>query len=237
MDSIARARYGACAARVVMTSDSTAPFSRPLTEARRVILHGPRERAPGFLERLGMTHTIVRTSLDARVGEPVLLRVPSTPFGELSLPTTLRWSADGAHALQLGTLRARDVAALNRMRGKVRDARFALRREGFRIDALLDPFATPRGPALPGAGRRVALVLRNGSLDAIAVRLSARSAIVLASIELPVGARVAIRVKSDTWVGELTLPALVRWTARGAHGLSYEQPRARDVWALHRLAA
>ncbi len=204
---------------------------------RRVILHTDAGRGVGTALRIAMTHSIVRTDLDVPIGAELRMRVPRTSFGELTLPATVRWRTGDTLAMQLGSLRARDVVALHRLDGgRRRDSRFALRRAGFRIDARIDPFARPSEGAIAGAGHPLTIVLRNGEIAGTAIRIGALGAILATTLRLEKGARIALRVPTSTWAGELELAATVQWSAPGAVGVSYERLRARDVWALHRLS-
>ncbi|AKF04206.1 hypothetical protein DB32_001355 [Sandaracinus amylolyticus] len=171
---------------------------------------------------------LVRTALTPALGEPVHLRIPSTCFGELQLDGIARWQdRNGALALQLCSLRPRDLVALRRLVPSPEpDGRLAVRRRGYRVDGRIDPFAPTPDRTMPLDGVPVSLILVNGELEGVATTLEDERAVVHAWIDLRPGSHVALRVFEDELFERWQDVAMVVVKSeRGVHELSRQQSR------------
>ncbi|WP_157068789.1 hypothetical protein [Sandaracinus amylolyticus] len=197
-------------------------------EPRTAILSAGNERAYGRIERCGPSYVLVRTALTPALGEPVHLRIPSTCFGELQLDGIARWQdRNGALALQLCSLRPRDLVALRRLVPSPEpDGRLAVRRRGYRVDGRIDPFAPTPDRTMPLDGVPVSLILVNGELEGVATTLEDERAVVHAWIDLRPGSHVALRVFEDELFERWQDVAMVVVKSeRGVHELSRQQSR------------
>ena len=202
------------------------------------LIHRGRHFA-GHIDRLTVGTVLVRTSAALPYGTSVSLELSGDTIGALAVPGQVRFKTETGYGIQLGALDAWSVWALHRLMGpanrprpRLKGGRWGL--DGLTCRALAQHCRDRPANRRPGAaGEAVRVLLRNTEIDGTAERLDTRGVFVRTERPLPLGTRVAIRVSSGTWAGELELPAVVRWVTADGMGLHHGPLRARELWALH----